>query len=37
VTWSGIFSSNVPGVSLSWQWGAAVYTCFTPPWYLQHA
>jgi hypothetical protein len=31
VTWSGIFSSNVPGVSLSWQWGAAVYTCFTPP------
>jgi hypothetical protein len=31
VTWSGIYSSNVPGVSLSWQWGAAVYTCLPQP------
>jgi hypothetical protein len=27
-TWSGIFSSSVPGVSVQWQWGAAVYTCW---------
>ena len=26
--WSGIFSSSVPGVSVQWQWGAAVYTCW---------
>jgi hypothetical protein len=27
-TWSGIFSSSVPGVSVQWQWGAAAYTCW---------
>jgi hypothetical protein len=30
VTWSGIFSSSVPGVSVQWQWGAAVYMCLPP-------
>jgi hypothetical protein len=31
VTWSGIFSSNVPGVSVQWKWGAAAYTCLPQP------
>jgi hypothetical protein len=31
VTLSGIFSASVPGVSLSWQWGAAAYSCFGAP------
>jgi hypothetical protein len=26
VTWSGYFSASTPGVSISWKWGAAVYT-----------
>ncbi|MBV8899036.1 MAG: hypothetical protein JOY92_02855, partial [Verrucomicrobia bacterium] len=30
-TWSGIFSASVPGISVQWKWGAAVYTCFTTP------
>jgi len=29
VTWSGNFSTNTSGLSLSWKWGAAVYTTFT--------
>jgi hypothetical protein len=29
VVWSIDFSSNVGGVSLAWQWGAAVYSNFT--------
>jgi len=29
VTWSGTISINRPGVSVNWQWGAAVYTNFT--------
>jgi hypothetical protein len=29
-TWCGIFSFSVAGVSVQWQWGAAVYTCFPP-------
>src|SRR4029077_7303091 len=29
VTWSGTFSSSLPGVTISWKWGAAVYTNFT--------
>jgi hypothetical protein len=28
VTWSATFSTNTPGVSLNWKWGAAVYTQF---------
>jgi hypothetical protein len=28
--WCGIFSASVPGISVQWQWGAAVYTCFPP-------
>ena len=29
VTWSGTFSStSLPGVTVSWKWGAAVYTSF---------
>jgi hypothetical protein len=28
VTWTADFSSDTPDVSLSWQWGAAVYTMF---------
>jgi hypothetical protein len=31
VTLSGIFSASVPGISLSWQWGAAAYACFGAP------
>jgi hypothetical protein len=31
VTWNGTFGTNTPGVTMQWQWGAAVYTfpCFT--------
>jgi hypothetical protein len=29
VTWTGDFSASQPGVSISWQWGAAVYTNFS--------
>ena len=29
VTWSGTVSPSAPGVSLQWQWAAAVYTVFT--------
>ena len=29
VVWNGDFSSNVPGVTVQWKWGAAVYTNFT--------
>ena len=28
VTWSGTISTATPGVSLKWQWAAAVYTSF---------
>ncbi len=28
VTWTGTFSSNAPGISVNWKWGAAVYTSF---------
>jgi hypothetical protein len=28
VTWSGHFSSDTPGVGVSWQWAAAAYTRF---------
>jgi Bacterial Ig-like domain (group 3) len=27
-TWSGTISSDTPGVSVNWQWGAAAYTSF---------
>jgi hypothetical protein len=26
VSWTAKFSANVPGISISWKWGAAVYT-----------
>jgi len=29
VVWSGTLSSSVPGISINWKWGAAVYTNFT--------
>jgi hypothetical protein len=29
VTWSGDFTSSQPGISVSWQWAAAVYTTFS--------
>jgi hypothetical protein len=29
VSWSGQFTSSVPGVSINWQWAAAVYTTFS--------
>lgn len=29
VTWSGTVTIDTPGVSLNWQWGAAVYTNFS--------
>jgi hypothetical protein len=29
VTWTGQFTSSVPGVSINWQWAAAVYTKFS--------
>jgi hypothetical protein len=28
VTWSGTISSDTPGVTVEWKWGAAVYTNF---------
>ena len=28
VTWSGTITSSTPGVSVKWQWAAAVYTSF---------
>ncbi len=28
VTWSGRFLTDTPGVNVSWQWAAAVYTAF---------
>ena len=28
VTWYGTFTSDTPGLSVNWQWGAAVYTQF---------
>jgi hypothetical protein len=28
VTWSGTFSTDTAGITVSWQWGAAVYTSF---------
>ena len=31
VTWKATFSSDRPGVSLEWQWSAAVYTSFDAP------
>jgi hypothetical protein len=30
VTWSGTFTTDTPGVTLQWSWGAAVYTTFAP-------
>lgn len=27
VTWCGDFSADIPGISIKWKWGAAVYTC----------
>jgi hypothetical protein len=29
VTWSGTFTSDTPGVTIDWQWAAAVYTSFS--------
>jgi hypothetical protein len=29
VTWGGDFISDTPGISVSWKWGAAVYTVFS--------
>jgi len=29
VTWSGTITIDTPGVSINWQWAAAVYTNFT--------
>lgn len=29
VTWSGTISIDTPGVSINWQWAAAVYTTFS--------
>ena len=29
VTWTGSFSTNAPGISLNWQWAAAVYKQFS--------
>jgi len=29
VTWSGMISTDTPGVSVQWKWGAAVYTNFS--------
>jgi hypothetical protein len=28
VTWTATFTSNVPGLSVNWQWATAVYTSF---------
>jgi hypothetical protein len=30
VKWSGVVSFDTPGVSMQWQWAAAVYKCFSP-------
>src|SRR5579862_2822926 len=29
VTWNGTFESDTPGITISWKWGAAVYTSFS--------
>jgi hypothetical protein len=29
VTWSGTITSDTPGVTINWQWAAAVYTSFS--------
>src|SRR5262249_28756815 len=29
VSWNGTFSTDTAGLSISWKWGAAVYTSFT--------
>ena len=29
LTWSGTFSSDTPGITIAWQWAAAVYTSFS--------
>jgi hypothetical protein len=29
VTWSAVFTSDTPGVTMQWQWAAAVYTSFS--------
>ena len=29
ITWTADFTTTTPGVSVNWQWGAAVYTTFT--------
>lgn len=29
VTWSGVFGTNTPGVTMNWKWSAAVYTTFS--------
>jgi hypothetical protein len=29
VTWSGAFSTDTPGVTIRWEWGAAVYSTFS--------
>jgi N-acetylneuraminic acid mutarotase len=29
VTWSAAFSTSTPGISFSWQWGAAIYSSFS--------
>ena len=29
VSWSAAFSTDTPGITLQWQWGAAVYTSFS--------
>ena len=28
-TWSGTFQADTPGLTVNWQWGAAVYTQFS--------
>jgi len=30
VTWKGFMSASVAGIQVQWQWGAAVYTSFSP-------
>jgi hypothetical protein len=29
VAWEGTFSTDTPGISMNWKWGAAVYSTFT--------
>jgi len=29
VTWNGTFTTDTPGISFQWKWGAAVYTSFS--------